>query len=112
MKIMPMIPYIGVVFSFMGSLSFLFLDDFVHIKSSSTVYSLSYNIVLDFCRYLHNMRAASSPEKAGGYEAYIGCIRALQSAVEGLYLGLDEITSPTPSHAGSSGASSETMDGQ
>ena len=38
------IPYIGVIFSFMGSLSFLFLDDFdatanssVTIKSSSTV---------------------------------------------------------------------------
>ena len=41
---MPIIPYVGVVFPFMGSLSFLFLDDFerntsifVAIKSSSTV---------------------------------------------------------------------------
>ena len=41
---MPIIPYIGVVFPFMGSLSFLFLVDFegnaaisVAIKSSSTV---------------------------------------------------------------------------
>ena len=43
-EIMPIIPYVGVVFPFMGSLSFLFLDDFkgntnvsVAINSGSTV---------------------------------------------------------------------------
>ena len=44
---MPIIPYIGVVFPFMGSLSFLFLDDFegnsyisVTIKFGSTVITM------------------------------------------------------------------------
>ena len=43
-EILPTIPYIGVVFPFMGSLSFLFLDDFegnanisAAIESGSTV---------------------------------------------------------------------------
>ena len=55
---MPIIPYLGVVFPFMGLLSFLFVDDFegnanisAAIKSSSTVHEKSpvYRRPLYFC---------------------------------------------------------------
>lgn len=61
--------------------------------------------------YLRNIRKASKSERAGGYEAHIGCVRALQAAVEGLFLGEEvHISSPTPSNPTSSGDSSVSMD--
>lgn len=53
------------------------------------------------------MRKAQQSERAGGYESYIGCVRALQAAVDGLLLGEEErVPSPTPSNPTSSGDSS------
>ena len=63
------------------------------------------------CRYIRNMRVASNCERAGGYESYLGCMKALQSAVEGLFVfEADPSPSPVPSNAPSSGGSSEGMD--
>ena len=57
------------------------------------------------------MRVASNSERAGGYESYLGCMKALQSAVEGLFVfEADPSPSPVPSNAPSSGGSSEGMD--
>ena len=52
-EIIPIIPYIGVVFSFMGSPSYLFPEDFignanicVAIKSSSMVCCYYYHVII------------------------------------------------------------------
>jgi CDK-activating kinase assembly factor MAT1 len=35
--------------------------------------------------YIKNIRAATGAERAGGYVETIGCLRALQEAMAGLY---------------------------
>jgi hypothetical protein len=35
--------------------------------------------------YVKNIRAAGSAERAGGYVEAVGCLRALQEAMSGLY---------------------------
>ena len=40
---------------------------------------------LDGGGYLHHIRAATAAERAGGYTETLGCCRALQEAMAGLY---------------------------
>ncbi|XP_067942517.1 CDK-activating kinase assembly factor MAT1-like isoform X2 [Watersipora subatra] len=61
--------------------------------------------------YLRHMRTSATSEKAGGYEAAIGCLKALQSAVDGLFISGISNYSPVPSNApSSSNGSHEGMD--
>jgi hypothetical protein len=46
--------------------------------------------------YVKNIRAAGSAERAGGYVEAIGCLRALQEAMAGLYF----VPPPPPSPPG------------
>ena len=74
------------------------------------VYVISQSLL--FCSYLRHMRPAAESETAGGYEAYIGCLKALQSAVDGLFYSSVDNYSPVPSNPVSSSvdSSNEAMD--
>ena len=56
---MPVIPYIGVVFSFMRSLSFLFLDDFEENPNIYVAMKSGFTICWLVCTHLQ------SPDSAG-----------------------------------------------
>lgn len=84
-------------------------DNHYEFCSSNFIHQILF-MYLCYDRYMRNMRTASNSERAGGYESYLGCMKALQSAVEGLFVfDADPAPSPVPSNAPSSG-SSEGMD--
>lgn len=57
------------------------------------------------------MRAAAAADRAGGYEAATGCLKALQSAVEGLFIsGVHSVSPVCSNDASSSVDSNEGMD--